>query len=89
MAAEKDNWGRADRINQWFGEGGVFIIEYEMFRNLVNEMNSKFIKKWRETFNNCLLDPGPDLVVCDKGHLLKNEKSAINKAVNKIRTHRR
>ena len=89
MSAEKDNWGRADRINQWFSEGGVLIIGYEMFRNLVSEKNSKFHKIQRETFNYCLLDPGPDLVICDEGHLLKNEKSAINKAVNRIKTHRR
>jgi hypothetical protein len=37
----------------------------------------------------CLLDPGPDIVICDEGHLLKNEKSALNKAVNRIRTLRR
>ena len=89
MAEEKDNWGRADKINQWFSEGGVLIIGYEMFRNLVSEKNSKFHKIQRETFDNCLLDPGPDIVICDEGHLLKNEKSAINKAVNRIKTHRR
>ena len=89
MSKEKDNWGRADRLQQWFREGGVLIIGYEMFRNLVNEKNGKFKKKQREIFNRCLLDPGPDLVVCDEGHLLKNEKSAINKAVNRISTIRR
>lgn len=89
MSKEKDNWSRADRINQWFREGGVLIIGYEMFRNLVNEKNNKFKKKQRDIFNTCLLDPGPDLVVCDEGHLLKNEKSAINKAVNRIATRRR
>ena len=89
MSSEKDNWGRADRLNQWYREGGVLIIGYEMFRNLVNEKNSKFKKKQREIFNRCLLDPGPDIVVCDEGHLLKNEKSAINKAVNRISTRRR
>ena len=89
MSREKDNWGRADRINQWFREGGVLIIGYQLFRNLVNEKNKKFKKKQTEIFNRCLLDPGPDLVVCDEGHLLKNEKSAINKAVNRITTPRR
>ena len=89
MSKEKDNRGRAARLQQWFREGGVLIIGYEMFRNLVNEKNGKFKKKQREIFNQCLLDPGPDLVVCDEGHLLKNEKSAINKAVNRISTIRR
>jgi len=89
MSQEKDNWGRADKLSQWFRDGGVLIIGYEMFRNLVNEKNNKFKKKQKETYNSCLLDPGPDVVICDEGHLLKNEKSAINKAVNRIKTNRR
>ena len=51
MSKEKDNWGRADRISQWFREGGILIIGYEMFRNLVNEKNGKFKKNQREIFN--------------------------------------
>merc|ERR1719220_2916485 len=89
MSGEKDNWGRADRIGYWYNEGGVILIGYDMFRNLTNADNKKFKKKQREVFNRCLLDPGPELVICDEGHLLKNEKSAINKAVNRITTPRR
>jgi len=89
MSAEKDNWGRADRIDYWYKEGGVLLIGYDMFRNLTKENNTKFKKKQKEVFHRCLLDPGPQLVICDEGHLLKNEKSAINKAVNRIKTPRR
>merc|ERR1719295_1732885 len=89
MSGEKDNWGRADRIDYWYNEGGVILMGYDMFRNLTNADNKKFKKKQREVFNRCLLDPGPELVICDEGHLLKNEKSAINKAMNRITTPRR
>lgn len=89
MSSDKDNWARADKMKAWFREGGVLIIGYDLFRNLTNEKNKKFKSKQRKIFNECLLDPGPDLVVCDEGHLLKNEKSAINKAVNRIKTLRR
>ena len=32
---------------------------------------------------------GPDIVVCDEGHVLKNPKSALSQALNKLRTLRR
>ncbi|KAK7922878.1 hypothetical protein WMY93_009780 [Mugilogobius chulae] len=32
---------------------------------------------------------GPDMVICDEGHILKNEASAVSKAMNSIRTRRR
>ena len=30
-----------------------------------------------------------DLVICDEGHLLKNDKTAISMAVNQVKTKRR
>ena len=36
---------------------------------------------------SCVL--GPDIVVCDEGHILRNDLSAISKALTKIRTLRR
>ncbi|CAG9533747.1 unnamed protein product [Cercopithifilaria johnstoni] len=36
-----------------------------------------------------LLDPGPDLVVCDEGHRIKNERTGIAAALSAIKTRRR
>lgn len=47
------------------------------------------VKRLQEIINQCLLDPGPDLVVCDEGHLIKNQNGATNKAITKILTRRR
>ena len=32
---------------------------------------------------------GADLIVCDEGHIIKNEKSILSKALSKIATKRR
>lgn len=32
---------------------------------------------------------GPDLVICDEGHMLKNENTALSKAMTQIKTLRR
>lgn len=59
-----------------------------MFRNLSSEAN-RINKRQKEKFQKGLIDPGADLVVCDEGHLLKNAKTSLSKAVNRIRTQRR
>lgn len=61
---------------------------YDMFRNLASD-SGKLKKRERESIQASLIDPGPDLVVCDEGHLLKNSKTSLSKAVNRIRTLRR
>lgn len=61
---------------------------YDMFRNLSSE-TAKLKKREKESIQTLLVDPGPDLVVCDEGHLLKNSKTSLSKAVNRIRTLRR
>lgn len=61
---------------------------YDMFRNLTSE-SGKLKKRERESIQASLIDPGPDLVVCDEGHLLKNSKTSLSKSVNRIRTLRR
>lgn len=61
---------------------------YDMFRNLSSE-TSRLKKREKETIQKALVDPGPDLVVCDEGHLLKNSKTSLSKAVNRLKTLRR
>jgi len=32
---------------------------------------------------------GPDLIVCDEGHVLKNDATGLSKATNQVKTRRR
>uniref|UniRef100_A0A3P9C038 DNA helicase n=1 Tax=Maylandia zebra TaxID=106582 RepID=A0A3P9C038_9CICH len=87
LATVKRPQERAYALQRWQEMGGVMIMGYEMYRNLTQGRNIKS-KKLKETFQKTLVDP-PDLVICDEGHILKNEASAVSKAMNSIRTRRR
>ncbi|XP_057204799.1 transcriptional regulator ATRX isoform X1 [Triplophysa rosa] len=88
LATVKRPQERAYALQRWQEDGGVIIIGYEMYRNLTQGRNIKS-KKLKEIFQKTLVDPGPDFVICDEGHVLKNEASAVSKAMNSIRTRRR
>ncbi|MEE6497099.1 hypothetical protein FKM82_002595 [Ascaphus truei] len=88
LATVKRPQERGLMMQRWHDEGGVLIIGYEMYRNLTQGRNVKS-KKLKEIYQKTLVDPGPDFVICDEGHILKNEASAISKAMNSISTKRR
>nr|XP_015206553.1 PREDICTED: transcriptional regulator ATRX [Lepisosteus oculatus] len=88
LATVKRPQERAYMLQRWQEDGGVMIMGYEMYRNLTQGRNIKS-KKLKESFHKTLVDPGPDFVICDEGHILKNESSAISKAMNSIKTRRR
>lgn len=85
----KNNIVRANQLMEWHNEGGVMVLGYDMYRNLSNQTTGRIKKKVRESLQTSLIEPGPDLIVCDEGHLLKNEKTSLSKAVNRITTLRR
>uniref|UniRef100_A0A673C5N5 DNA helicase n=1 Tax=Sphaeramia orbicularis TaxID=375764 RepID=A0A673C5N5_9TELE len=88
LATVKRPQERSYALQRWQETGGIMIMGYEMYRNLTQGRNIKS-KKLKEIFQKTLVDPGPDLVICDEGHILKNEASAVSKAMNSIRTRRR
>ncbi|KAL4648835.1 transcriptional regulator ATRX [Arapaima gigas] len=88
LATVKRPQERTYALQRWQEDGGIMIIGYEMYRNLTQGRNIKS-KKLKEVFHKTLVDPGPDFVICDEGHVLKNESSAISKAMNSIKTKRR
>ncbi|CAB3405703.1 unnamed protein product [Caenorhabditis bovis] len=51
--------------------------------------NGRAVVEAHSIIKEALLDPGPELVVCDEGHKIKNLTSEISMALNNIRTRRR
>lgn len=62
LASVKDNRSRADVLKHWQKNGGVMVMGYTMYRNLVF---SRFVKNKRqkETFAHTLVDPGELVIV--------------------------
>ncbi|CAF3872676.1 unnamed protein product [Adineta steineri] len=75
----KTKSSRWESLEKWNKKGGVMLMGYEIYRRLSNDNDYNFF----------LCDPGPDIIVCDEGHVLKNANAGISKALNKIRTQRR
>ncbi|XP_068158422.1 uncharacterized protein [Drosophila tropicalis] len=78
-------------------KAGCLLVGYEAFRTLVfyhsyknrGNLTSGNLEIIRDKVKKYLLEPGPDLVVCDEGHIIKNSKSAISLAVAQIKTKKR
>lgn len=70
-------------ITEWKNSNGVLIISYQLYKTIINaSKNNPVILKG-------LIDPGPDLVICDEGHIIKNQTTAVAKTINRIKTFRR
>ena len=66
----------------------MILIGYEMYRNLA--IAKKIRKKsYREELSEYLLDPGPDMIVCDEGHVMRNSKSNLSIVLGRVRTRSR
>lgn len=52
------------------------------------DQEEKRSKMWFD-MRSALVDPGPQIVICDEGHRIKNSEACISKALKAIRTRRR
>lgn len=58
---------RIHRIGQWFKNGGILIIGYEMFRTLISNIDEKEesdVTNTDKMVMDYLINPGPDVIVC-------------------------
>lgn len=72
-------------IATWKSKGGILILSYENFKSLVNCKQSDL----QEAFSHTLINPGPDVVILDEGHYIKNTNTILLKSLTQIRTKRR
>eukprot|EP00964_Phaeocystis_antarctica_P110760 scaffold75116_cov63-Phaeocystis_antarctica.AAC.1 len=80
--AEQPLKKRIATLREWQQDGGVAVIGYEAMLALLKG------KAWREA-TPLLQDPGPDLIVLDEGHRIKNMQGKLHEALSGVRTRRR
>ncbi|XP_063908124.1 transcriptional regulator ATRX homolog isoform X4 [Zophobas morio] len=77
-------------VRWWRQNGGVLVMGYEAFQRLTSEkLSPRVTPEQRKAVLEALTNPGPDLIVCDEGHLLKNSKTLRFNSLIKVKTKRR
>ncbi|GLV36408.1 XNP [Carabus blaptoides fortunei] len=77
-------------VQRWRQTGGILLIGYESYQTLVmTRKNNPLSDNHQKEMQVALVNPGPDLVVCDEGHMLKNDKTARFKSLINLKTKRR
>lgn len=82
---------RIVQIENWHKKHGVLILGYDMFRLLAEDIlyEEDELSDEKLKLKEILIHPGPDLVICDEGHLLKNDKTSTNDVLSNVRTMRK
>lgn len=81
---------RLTEIQAWSNEGGVLILGYPTFTELIHNKPranrpAALDEPQHQRIKKALLE-GPSLVVADEAHNFKNRASDVNRAVNQIKT---
>lgn len=79
---------RLKTIIDWNEDGGVLVIGYEMFRDLVNYKSKNISDAEHELVSKILLE-SPNIIIADEAHRMKNRKAAITIAASKFRSKSR
>nr|XP_027197711.1 transcriptional regulator ATRX homolog [Dermatophagoides pteronyssinus] len=87
----KNLYERIKILQRWRKNGGVLIMTINLFSQMITGKRFSRREKANDVpvIRECLLNPGPDIVIVDEGHLLKNDKTIFNCTISQIRTLRR
>ncbi|KAL5224296.1 hypothetical protein ABZP36_010935 [Zizania latifolia] len=74
-------------LTKWRVKGGVLLIGYSSFRSLSLGRNARDKSAANEITYS--LQCGPDILVCDEAHIIKNRRADTTQALKQVRTQRR
>ncbi|KAI9764262.1 MAG: hypothetical protein M1840_008553 [Geoglossum simile] len=82
---------RYSEIGAWFKRGGILIMSYHIFRNFVLNKTTRasvLTPRNLENLKHRLLN-GPNIIVADEAHILKNASAKISVATTQLRSRSR
>lgn len=84
---------RLQEISAWYVDGGVLLISYDMFRLYIDNKATKargppLNEEQHEKVKKELLE-GPNIIVADEAHKMKNITSAVTNAASQLRSKSR
>lgn len=77
---------RYEIVKQWHSTGGILLLGYELYRLLVTTSTTT---KSPTTYHEMLRCPGPDIVVLDEAHRIKDASSQLYQTLMPLATPRR
>ncbi|KAK5134863.1 hypothetical protein LTR08_006095 [Meristemomyces frigidus] len=77
------------QIEGWYHIGGALLVGYEMFREFVSRKKTSFLTDEVGARLDEMLLKGPEIVVADEAHKLKDTGSKTSLAAGAIHTHTR
>lgn len=78
---------RLEEISDWFEEGGLLLIGYDLFKAITFGKNGTPMEEFQTASKQIL--QGANIVVADEAHSLKNQKATVTKAALEFRTRSR
>ncbi|KAL1525513.1 hypothetical protein AB1Y20_020369 [Prymnesium parvum] len=88
------------QLRMWKYMGGVLIMNHDTFWRLAAPNNQRGSRQGKAAaplqtddnlaeFETLLLSPGPDVIVIDEAHRIKNDTTSLSRVLMRVRTQRR
>ncbi|KAL9033856.1 MAG: hypothetical protein Q9214_007311, partial [Letrouitia sp. 1 TL-2023] len=76
---------RIGRLDEWSDRGGILVLGYSLFRDLLQNLNGKIDEDQHKMVTEAILKR-PNIVVADEAQVMKNIASATHQLVQQINT---